>query len=153
MGDSAGAGLAVGYTQQLRNENKKQPEQIIIFSPWLDATMGNPILEKLEKDDNLLSISGLKNAGQKYAANLDLKDFRVSPMYGDLNGLCRISLFTGTRDILNADAQKFKQLMKEQNIFFNYFEYPGMFHDWVIVTSLKESLDLMDKVDKLINQL
>ena len=153
MGDSAGGGLALGFTQQLRDENKKQPDQIIIFSPWLDITMCNPILERLDKEDNLLSIAGLKNAGQKYAANLDLKDFHVSPVYGDLTGMCRISLFTGTRDILNADAQKFKQLMKEQNISFNYFEYPDMFHDWVIITSLKESLDVLNKVDELVKSL
>ena len=151
MGDSAGGGLALGFTQQLRDENKMQPEQIIIFSPWLDVTMSNPLLEILDKKDNLLSINGLKNAGQKYAADLDLKDFRVSPVYGNLTGLCRISLFTGTRDLLNADAQKFKQRMKEQKISFNYFEYPDMFHDWVIITSLKESLDVIDKVDKLVN--
>jgi len=151
MGDSAGGGLALGFTQQLRDENKKQPDQIIIFSPWLDVTMSNPILERLDKEDNLLSIAGLKSAGQRYAANLDLKDFRVSPIYGDLTGICRISVFTGTRDILNADAQKLKQLMKDQNINFNYFEYPDMFHDWVIITSLKESQDVINKVDKLVN--
>lgn len=151
IGDSAGGGLAVGFTQQLRDKNKRQPDQIITFSPWLDVTMSNSLLERLEKEDNLLSIAGLKTAGQKYAANLDLKDFRVSPVYGDLTGMCRISLFTGTRDILNADAQKFKQLMKDQKINFNYFEYPGMFHDWVIITSLKESLDVINKVDKLVN--
>jgi len=150
MGDSAGGGLALGFTQQLRDENKKQPDQIIIFSPWLDVTMSNPGLERLDREDNLLSIAGLKNAGQKYAANLELKDFHVSPVYGDLTGMCRISLFTGTRDILNADAQKFRQLMKEQDISFNYFEYPDMFHDWVIITSLKESLDVINKVDKLV---
>ena len=151
MGDSAGGGLALGFTQQLRDENKKQPDQIIIFSPWLDVTMCNPMLERLEKEDNLLSIAGLKNAGQKYAADLDLKDFRVSPVYGDLTGLCRISLFTGTKDILNADARKLKQLMKDQNINLNYFEYPDMIHDWVIITSLKESHDVINKVDKLVN--
>jgi acetyl esterase/lipase len=151
MGDSAGGGLALGFTQQLRDENKKQPDQIIIFSPWLDVTMCNPIIERLDKEDNLLSITGLKSAGQKYAGNLDLKEFRVSPIYGDLTGICRISVFTGTRDILNADAQKLKQLMKDQNINFNYFEYPGMFHDWVIITSLKESNDVIIKVTKLVN--
>lgn len=150
MGDSAGGGLALGFAQQLRDENKKQPDQIIIFSPWLDVTMGNPILERLAKEDKLLSIAGLKNAGQKYAANSDLKDFRVSPVYGDLTGMCTISLFTGTKDILNADAQKFRQLMKEQNISFNYFEYPEMFHDWIIITSLKESVDVINKVDELV---
>jgi epsilon-lactone hydrolase len=150
IGDSAGGGLALGLAQQLRNENKKQPDHIIIFSPWLDVTMCNPRLERLDKEDNLLSIAGLKSAGQKYAGNLNLKNFRVSPIYGDLTGLCRISVFTGTRDILNADAQKLKQLMKDQNISFNYYEYPGLFHDWVIITSLKESIDVINKVDKLL---
>jgi acetyl esterase/lipase len=151
IGDSAGGGLALGFVQKLRDENKKQPDQIIIFSPWLDITMSNPMLRRLDKEDNLLSIDGLKNAGQKYAANIDLKDYRVSPVYGGLTGLCRISVFTGTRDILNADARKFKKLMKEQNICFNYFEYPNMFHDWVIITSLRESLDVLNKVDILLN--
>jgi acetyl esterase/lipase len=150
MGDSAGGGLALGFVQQLRNQNKKQPEQIIVFSPWLDIAMNNPDIKSIDQDDKLLSVEGLKNAGKKYAGDLDLKDFRVSPIYGDFTGMCRLSVFTGTKDILNADAQKFKQLMKAQQFDFNYFEYPGMFHDWVIITSLKESSDVTDKVGKLL---
>jgi acetyl esterase/lipase len=151
MGDSSGGGLAFGFAQQLRNGQKKQPEQIIIFSPWLDISMNNPSIALIEKEDKMLSIAGLKNAGLKYAGNLDLKDYRVSPIYGDLSGMCRLSLFTGTNDILNADAQKCRQLMKEQNISFNFFEYPKMFHDWVIITSLKESVDVLNKVYNLVN--
>jgi acetyl esterase/lipase len=151
IGDSAGGGLAFGFLQQLRNENKKQPNQIIIFSPWLDVTMNNPDIEFIDKDDKMLSIIGLRNAGLKYAGNLDLKDYRVSPIYGDLTGLCRISIFTGTNDILNADAQKCKQLLKDQQINYNYFEYPKMFHDWVIISSLKESCDAINKVYNLVN--
>ncbi|MDZ7633552.1 MAG: alpha/beta hydrolase [Bacteroidales bacterium] len=33
MGDSAGGGLAFGFAQQLRNEKKKQPDQLILSSP------------------------------------------------------------------------------------------------------------------------
>lgn len=151
MGDSAGAGLALGFTQHLRNQHKKQPNQLILFSPWLDVTMSNPKLKLIDTYDKLLSINGLKSAGQKYAGNVEVKDFRVSPIYGDLMGLCEISIFTGTYDILNADARKCKQLLKEQKINFNYFEYPKMFHDWVIITSLKESKDVISKVAKLVN--
>jgi len=43
--------------------------------------------------------------------------------------------------------------MKEQNISFNYFEYPGLFHDWVVITSLKESIDVINKVDELVKSL
>ncbi len=151
MGDSAGGGLAVGFVQHLRNEKKMQPEQIIIFSPWLDVTMNNPNIELIDEKDKMLSIIGLKNAGQKYAGNLDLKDYRVSPIYGNYTGLCRISIFTGTNDILYADAQKCKQIMKDQLLKFNYFEYPEMFHDWVIISSLEESKVVISTVSKLIN--
>jgi acetyl esterase/lipase len=150
MGDSAGGGLAFGFAQQLRNENKRQPDQLIVFSPWFDVSMTNAKLRLIDKEDKLLSIEGLKSAGQKYSGDLDLKDNRVSPLYGSFSGLCRISVFTGTNDILNADAQKCRQLMTDQQISFNYFEYPKMFHDWVVITRLKESRDVVDKVCKLL---
>lgn len=149
VGDSAGGGIAFGLAQLLRNEGKKQPDQIILLSPWLDVTMSNHDISLTEKADKILSIEGLRSAGQKYAGVLDMKDYRVSPIYGDLSGLCSISVFTGTADILNADAKKCKELMREQQNNFNYFEYPGMFHDWVIITGLKESRDVIQKIHQL----
>jgi acetyl esterase/lipase len=151
IGDSAGGGLAFGFAQHLRNLKKKQPEQIILLSPWLDVTMSNPDTGLTEKADKILSIGGLKSAGQKYAGELDMKDYRVSPIYGDFNGLCSISVFTGTADVLNADARKCRDLMKDQQNHFNYFEYPKLFHDWVIITSLKESRDVISKIRQLVN--
>jgi acetyl esterase/lipase len=145
IGDSAGGGLALGFAQQLRNEEKKQPEQIILFSPWLDVSLNNPEIKTKEKQDKILSAEGLRNAGRKYAGDLDLQAYRVSPLYGDLTGLCTISVFTGTNDILNADARKLKDLMERKNLDFHYFEYPGMFHDWVIVPQLKESQHAISK--------
>ena len=67
IGDSAGGGLALGFTQQLRNENRKQPDQLLLFSPWLDVTMSNPNIQIIDKKDQLLSIKGLKSAREKYA--------------------------------------------------------------------------------------
>jgi len=149
IGDSAGAGLAFGFAQKIKNEKIKQPVEIILFSPWLDITMSNPDIIDFDKNDKLLSIEGLKSAGEKYSAKEDPKDFKLSPIYGDFTGLCRISIFIGTNDILIADARKCKNLMQEKNICFNYFEYPKMYHDWVIFTNLKESIDVINKVAKL----
>lgn len=152
MGDSAGGGLAMGFAQQLRDEKKRQPEQLILFSPWLDVSMTNETIASVDKRDRMLSIKGLLSAGRKYSGDLDLYDYRVSPLYGSFSGLCRISIFTGTNDILNADAQRCRQLLKDQQISFNYFEYPKMFHDWMVITRLKESGDVVNKVYKLIDE-
>lgn len=149
-GDSAGGGLALGFLQHLRNGNKKQPEHAILFSPWLDLSMSNGDLQTLAALDNMLTIRGLKSAAEKYARSTDLKDFRMSPIYGNFEGLCSLSVFTGTNDLLHADSRRLKQQLERQQISFNYFEYPGMFHDWVIITGLEESRDALEKMKGLL---
>jgi acetyl esterase/lipase len=151
MGDSAGGGIALGFAQKIKNEDVKQPDEIILFSPWLDVSMYNPEIINIEKYDKLLSVNGLKHAGKKYAESLEVTDYRVSPIYGEFKDLCRISIFIGTNDVLIADARKCKLLLEEEDIRFNYYEYPDMFHDWVIITSLKESQDVITKVKNIVN--
>ena len=150
MGDSAGGGIALGFAQTIKNEAIKQPSDIVLFSPWLDASMSHPDLLEVDKKDHMLSVNGLKYAGINYAGGLALTDYRVSPIYGDFNGLARITIFTGTNDILVVDARKCKKLLEEQGVDFNYFEYKDLFHDWVIITSLIESRDVINKVSAIL---
>jgi acetyl esterase/lipase len=153
MGDSAGGGLALGFAQAIKKDNIKQPEQIILFSPWLDVSMTNPDIAKVEKSDKILSVKGLKTAGKKYAGNLDLTDYRVSPIYGDLSNLGRISIFIGTNEVFIADARKLRKLMEDRNIEFSYYEYPDLFHDWVIISNLREAKDVIHKIAFHLNSL
>ncbi len=146
MGDSSGGGLALGFAMKIKDEVNKQPEQIILFSPWLDVTMSNPDIEKIDKHDKILSLNGLKIAGRIYAGDLDVNCYWVSRIYGDFSKLGRISIFIGTNEIFIADARKFKKLMEDQHIDINYFEYPKMFHDWIIVPYLKETRDVILKI-------
>lgn len=150
MGDSAGGGFAIGFAQRLRNENKPQPSQIILLSPWLDITMSNPDILDVDKKDRILGIKGLKIAGKMFADNIDTKDYRVSPIYGDFLGLGKISLFIGTNDLFIADARKLKEELEIANIPINYFEYPKMFHVWLSVTNLKEAKHAIDQLALLI---
>ncbi|MBW6478973.1 MAG: alpha/beta hydrolase [Bacteroidales bacterium] len=143
MGDSSGGGLALGFAQKIKREGIKQPEEIILFSPWLDVSMSNPDIARVNKLDKILSVNGLKIAGEKYAGDWDVRDYRVSPIFGDFSGLGKISIFIGTNEIFIADARKLRQMLEEQQIDFNYFEYKGMFHDWVIVNRLKETKDVI----------
>lgn len=152
MGDSAGAGLAFGFAQELRNKNRKQASQIILISPWLDITLNNPNISELDKKDKVLGIKGLQMAGKAYAGELNPKDFKVSPIYGKLSGLGKISVFIGSHDLLLADVKKLVGLMKKENIPLNYFEYPKMFHAWAIFTRLKESQHALEQIALLVNK-
>jgi epsilon-lactone hydrolase len=50
-----------------------------------------------------------------------------------------ISPFVGTHEILLPDVGKPERIAESQGIEIQSHEYTGMFHDWVLVSSLKET--------------
>lgn len=150
MGESAGAGLALGFSMFLRNENKAQPAQLIMLAPWLDVAMNNPEIMMVDKHDKILGIKGLQLAGEAYAGDLGSSDYKVSPIQGDLSNLPRISIFVGTHDLFVADSRKLKDKAQAAGIPFNYFEYPKMFHVWILVKKLKEAKHAQKQIVSLI---
>ena len=59
-----------------------------------------------EKDDPWITPSA-RVCGRYWAGEAELTDPRVSPMFGDPGGLKRVTVFAGTREILNPDSVKF----------------------------------------------
>lgn len=189
LGDSAGGGLALSIALQLRNQGAQLPQALVLYSPWLDLTMNNPQLAELEKFDEILSVQGLKAAAVYYAQGTLLDDWRISPIYGSFHNLCPIALFTGTHDLLYADAVRFKEhlVAAERDAQpraepingergaqpraepidqksaplavwqtypdLYYYEYPGMFHDWMLVPSLLEAQDVIAKTIAFCNEI
>jgi epsilon-lactone hydrolase len=123
--------MAAGEKMQV--EQVQQPGQIIMLSPWLDLTLTNPDISKIDPLDSFLGIEGLQKAGRAYAGTADLGHYLPSPINGPLDGLGKISLFIGTNEIFLADARKLKALAEAKGIDINYYEYPDMFHVWMFL--------------------
>lgn len=147
MGDSAGGGLCLSLLQLLKKENIMQPKKAILLSPWLDITLTNPEIEKIDKNDPFLEKSSLIYAGAMYARNLDYKNYLVSPIYGDLDLSCKIYVFSGTYDILNADSQEL--VKKSVHHMINYYEYSKMIHCFMFL-KIPEANDVFLKILKII---
>ncbi len=148
MGDSAGGNIGLALAQKLESDGFAQPAQIILLSPWLDVSMCNPKIAEVNKHDPLLPYGDDKLA-KLHAGDKDLKYFLVSPLYGPLKRLGKISLFTGTYDILNPDARQLKLRAKAEGLDINYFEYQGMFHDWILFP-LPEAKIAFDQILQLL---
>jgi acetyl esterase/lipase len=133
MGDSAGGGFALALAQHLKTKNIPQPSQIFLLSPWLDITLKNPEILTLDLQDPFLGIEGLRRAGMTYAGNSDPESYMLSPINGTFEGLAKIHLFIGTRDILVADARKLKLFLQEKEINMHYHEYGDMIHVWMLL--------------------
>ena len=114
MGDSAGGGLSAAFCEHLAVKDWPQPKNLILISPWLDISMsGN--YDEVEFDP-MLGVDGLREMGETWAGDLDPKDYKVSPLFGEVSGLPKTTLFVGTHEIFYPDVVEFYNKLKDNDV-------------------------------------
>ena len=132
MGDSAGGGLSLALLEKISQEDIKMPKKTILISPWLDVRMDNPKIEQVKEQDKKLNKEALKIAGLAYAESDGIDSYLVNPIDGDLSKINNLTIFTGTKDILNPDVYKLKEKAEKNNINIDINEYQDAGHIWII---------------------
>lgn len=115
IGDSAGGGLSASFCEYLDVNDLKQPKHLILISPWVDVSMSGDY-EEYEEIDPMLGVDGLREVGEIWAGNLDTKDYKVSPLFGDMKKLPQTTIFVGTHEILYPDIVKFTNRLKNSGV-------------------------------------
>ena len=133
LGDSSGGGMALAVAMELRDRGLPPLHATVLISPWLDISGTDPRLAEIAPRDPWLAVPGTHAAGALYRAELPENDWRVSPMHGSLAGLGPVTMFSGTRDILNADATRFVPLAASAGLALDYYEGTGMIHNYPIL--------------------
>jgi len=133
MGDSAGGGLALGFSMLIRDEKMPQPSTVVMLSPWLDVTMSNHYMEDIDSEDPFLNIEALRKAGFSWAHGANPRKPLISPIYGDFSGLPPLHVFTGTKDVLAADCRRLRGLCMAAHAKLAYYEFENMVHDWMLL--------------------
>jgi epsilon-lactone hydrolase len=131
MGDSAGGALAIVLAQQLRDLRRPLPTAVVALCPWLDATLADPEVTRLETTDPMLAKSGLQAAGRWWAGFRGADDPLVSPLHGSLQSLPPIHLVIGDRDILRPAVDGFAERARAANADLRVVEVTAMFHVWM----------------------
>ena len=134
MGDSAGGGMSLALAQMLKADGGPMPGSLVLYSPWLDATATAEGQRAIERRDRMLAVSGLEACGAMYSGDLARDDPHVSPLFGDLEGLPPIAIFSGTSDILIVDGRRLAKRLDEPGMPEHvYREYKDMFHVWMLL--------------------
>jgi len=133
VGDSSGGGMALAVAMALRDLEVPPLHATVLISPWLDVSGTDPRLAEIAPRDPWLAVPGTHAAGALYRGSLGEADWRVSPLYGSLEGLGPITMFSGTRDILNADAHRLLPLAAEAGVALDFHEGEGMIHNYPIL--------------------
>lgn len=133
MGDSAGGGFVLSFAQYLKTVGLPQPRKIIAFSPWVDISMSNSPYDN--EHDPILGEIGLKEMGKSWAGDLDTKDYRVSPLYGDVAGQAQTLIFSGTGEIFYKDIELYVEKLKKSNVNVKFIKGEGLFHIYPLFPS------------------
>ena len=126
MGDSAGGGFVLSFAQYLKTVNLPQPDNIIVFSPWVDISLSDSPYD--DENDPILGEVGLREMGKAWAGSLDTRDYRVSPISGDNAGLAKTLIFSGTNEIFYKDIEKYVHQLKKENVEVRFIIGEGLFH-------------------------
>lgn len=137
MGDSAGGSISLSFAMFLKEQNLPQPQHIILISPCLKMNPGNTEeaikIAAIDKSDPLLSSNSFNTIGKWWGGDLGTTHYMVSPAFGDTNGLGKITMLTGTNDILSVFCDSFYKKALESKIQLDYHKFKKMIHCWVFM--------------------
>lgn len=151
IGDSAGGNIALGLIQLLKQDRLPQPQDIILLSACVDMSLENPLIQEYEENDPMLASEGMEVITKIWAADKALKDPIISPIYGDFQGVGKITHFIGSHESLYPDAIQFDEKLTEQGVAINTFVYPKMNHVFVVMP-IPEAVDAQQKIINILSK-
>ena len=126
-GDSAGGNLAAVVAQQLTSDGTPLAGQLLIY-PAVDAQGGYPSRAE-NATGYLLEEASIDWFLGHYAGGwADIKDPRLSPLYGDLSGLPPAIIVTAEFDPLRDEGEAYGKAMEAAGARADVRRYPGLIH-------------------------
>lgn len=148
MGDSAGGGFSLALTEYFKSEGIRMPDELILLSPWVDITMENEEIKDYISKDPFLTPEPLAIVGKYWAGDIDSHDWRISPIFGDLQGINNVTVFVGTSEILYPDIIKCYNML-DKNTLNELIVAEDMNHVYPLFT-IPEAKPAVDKIMNVI---
>ena len=135
-GESAGGALAAAAVLKLRDEGRRLPAAVVLWSPWSDLTDTGDTYATLRDADPLLNYpDNLKRCADAYAKPSEQKHPHVSPVYADYTkGFPPTLIQVGTREILLSNSVRHYRAMEQAGVDVVLDVYEGMWHVFQVLT-------------------
>lgn len=127
LGDSAGAGLAIGLCQLVsQTEGLEQPANLILISPWANVS--------------IQPWDGLEGAADAWAGDGSQKAWQVSPIYGSMGGLRRVTIYNGEADGLADSIEMLYHQLRGNNVDCQLISMRNAVHDYAYLLPRDEAI-------------
>jgi acetyl esterase/lipase len=154
VGDSAGAGLAIGTSLVLRDAKDIMPVCLGLLSPWTDLTHSNATHQsKKHLDPFFPDPQRLINAAKNYVGEHSLKDPLISAQFAKLNWLPPMLIQVGDYEALLDDAIVLHQNAQKAGVQVQLQIWPKMWHVWqLLVGKMPEATKAVQDLGKFLHQ-
>jgi epsilon-lactone hydrolase len=149
FGTSTGGAMTLSMVQRAKAEELPLPAAIAPGTPWSDLTKTGDTYFTNEAIDNALGGYEplLSAAARLYANGIDLKDPRLSPVYGDFAGFPPTILTTGTRDLFLSNTVRVHRKLRAAGVAAQLEVYEGQSHgQYIPDPTAPESLEAFGEI-------
>ena len=141
-GASAGGGITMSAVQQIIKLGVDVPGALYLGTPGSDLSgTGDTFHTNQGVDRNIPTYDGIIEAMVSlYAGDLDLKDPRISPIYGDFVGFPPTILVSGTRDLFLSNTVRTHTRLRQAGSAAYMLVFEGVSHaDYLVELASPES--------------
>jgi monoterpene epsilon-lactone hydrolase len=114
--DGSGASLALALILSLRQRYRSCISKVILFSPWLNVSPDNEIVQSKKIKDEVLSSDNIRCSADTYTYTANLTNQMVSPLLAEdslLVDFPSVYIQMGEKEILLPDAKLFQKRLLE----------------------------------------
>ena len=129
-GDSAGGGLTLALALSLKDLDLPQPAGLFVISPWADLTQSHATYRTKAADDPMIAKALLDDAAKAYLGDMDPRDPRASPVFGDFEGLAPMLVQVGSEEALLGDSLLLAERAGHARVEVRLEVWPEMIHVW-----------------------
>ncbi|MBT8093909.1 MAG: alpha/beta hydrolase [Gammaproteobacteria bacterium] len=146
-GDSAGGGLAVASTLQLRREGLPLPGGVILLSPFLDMTASGESAKTRADRDPWFRPADVHVIIGHYCPGEDIRDPLLSPVFANVAAFPPTLIQVGDDEILLSDSTRFADKLIAAGRRVHLEVFPNLWHVFqLFVGKMPESRAAIEKI-------
>lgn len=127
-GDSAGGGLALAVANAVAAEGGRQPDGLVLISPWADLTLSASSMTENAATDAMLSAKILTRMRGYYLGPADPGDRRASPLFDTMYKLPPVLILHSASEVLAGDAERLEKRLAKTGTQVERRAWPGKPH-------------------------
>lgn len=151
-GDSAGGNLSLITLMRARDEQLPLPDCAVLLSPATDLSLGSPSMRYNAHADPMFGGSVQDLLVPIYCPDVDLRDPRLSPLFGRWDRLPPLYFLAGSTEILLDDSVRAHDRAQQAGTDSRIDVWPELPHVFPLFAMLPEARQALDAIARFIDE-